>query len=390
MRLLFISFATVPFGSNDLLYYRCARSALRKGHTVMVSPYDWGKDNAREYEEIRREGAFVRLRPREVWASNLVLRQVQKMRTKCEDPRKRFKFVEGFRPDVVLLCDPGTYYMLSRPGVREYFLESEFPFITISQYNTENEPISPLLFDGARAFFQKAQSCVFVSNRNLEVARRQLCLPLENAVVLDNPPDLELWDCLPWPESPTPTFAMVARLDSAIKGQPIILDLLSKPPWTDRSWRLSLCGEGQDERYLRELVLFLRLENRVEFRGHVQGIQNVWRENMLLLMASSGEGKPLALTEAMLCGRPAVVTDVGGNIELIEEGLTGFVAEGPTTKGLRGAMERAWSAREKWAKMGQRAHRVVKERLTSRPEERLLSIIETVAQKAGAGTSAMR
>ena len=45
------------------------------------------------------------------------------------------------------------------------------------------------------------------------------------------------------------------------------------------------------------------------------------------MMCSAAEGKPLALTEAMVCGRPAVVTDVGGNAELIEDGITGFVAE---------------------------------------------------------------
>jgi glycosyltransferase involved in cell wall biosynthesis len=44
-------------------------------------------------------------------------------------------------------------------------------------------------------------------------------------------------------------------------------------------------------------------------------------------MASSGEGKPLALTEAMLCGRPAVVTDVGGNAELVSDRVTGFVTQ---------------------------------------------------------------
>lgn len=30
--------------------------------------------------------------------------------------------------------------------------------------------------------------------------------------------------------------------------------------------------------------------------------------------------------EAMLCGRPCIVTDVAGNTEVVEDGVTGFVA----------------------------------------------------------------
>ena len=52
---------------------------------------------------------------------------------------------------------------------------------------------------------------------------------------------------------------------------------------------------------------------------------------------------PLALVEAMLCGRTAVVTDVGGNAEWIEDGETGFVAEAATAKSFGAALkERGW------------------------------------------------
>src|SRR5262249_50251205 len=73
-------------------------------------------------------------------------------------------------------------------------------------------------------------------------------------------------------------------------------------------------------------------------------------------MASSGEGKTLALTEAMLCGRPAVVTDVGGNAELVCDGVTGFVAQSATPGDVRDALERSWVERKSWEEIGARAH----------------------------------
>ena len=59
----------------------------------------------------------------------------------------------------------------------------------------------------------------------------------------------------------------------------------------------------------------LQLKN-VHFRGHVNDIRAIWEQNHLLVLPSRYEGLPLALVEAMWCGRPAVVTDVGGNAEL--------------------------------------------------------------------------
>ena len=84
-------------------------------------------------------------------------------------------------------------------------------------------------------------------------------------------------------------------------------------------------------------------------------------------MASSGEGKPLALAEAMLCGRPAVVTDVGGNAELVNDSVTGFVAQSATLAGVRDALERSWVRRNSWAEMGARAHDLVARALDPPP-----------------------
>src|SRR5437763_3000966 len=47
----------------------------------------------------------------------------------------------------------------------------------------------------------------------------------------------------------------------------------------------------------------------------------------------------------ILCARPAIVTNVGGNAELLEDGRSGFVAPAPTIKHLNEAMERAWDRR---------------------------------------------
>ena len=72
----------------------------------------------------------------------------------------------------------------------------------------------------------------------------------------------------------------------------------------------------------------------------------------MLLMPSRGEGTPLALLEASYCKRAAVVTDVGGNAEIVTDEHNGFVADAPTVRSFSNALESAWKQKDNWEQMG--------------------------------------
>jgi glycosyltransferase involved in cell wall biosynthesis len=95
----------------------------------------------------------------------------------------------------------------------------------------------------------------------------------------------------------------------------------------------------------------------VRFAGHVNDGPGIWQTHQALVRPSRQEGLPLALVEAMLCGRPAIATDVGGIAELLVDGETGFLAAAPTVGALDAALERAWSARTDWPRLGAQAAR---------------------------------
>ena len=95
----------------------------------------------------------------------------------------------------------------------------------------------------------------------------------------------------------------------------------------------------------------------VRLAGHAR-VDEIWATHHALLMPSRHEGLPLALIEAMLCGRFGIVTDVAGNAELIDDNRTGFVAAAPQAACLDEAMERAWQQRHRWAEIGLAAAQV--------------------------------
>jgi len=355
MNILFILVSAVPFGPNDVLAYKAAEELLRLGHRVLMSPWDWEEQNASEYDLIQKKGAVLAMRHGYRRSDNFFVRHLQKVHHRIKDPLTEWQFVDEFGPDAIVINDMGTYHFLSVPGLMELLTERDVPFFTISHYNDENVYLTHS-YKKARSLFAKARRCFFVSGRNLAVARRQICYDFPQALVIHNPPNLQDWSYVPFPNSNRSRYCMVARLVCAVKGQALVLQVLSEPVWRDRDWSLSIFGKGPDEIYLREFIEYVGLRDKVKMCGFTDDVRSVWLGQQILVMASSGEGKPLALTEAMLCGRPAIVTDVGGNSELVSDGVTGFVAQSATVAGVRDALERSWVERSSWAAMGVRAH----------------------------------
>jgi glycosyltransferase involved in cell wall biosynthesis len=138
---------------------------------------------------------------------------------------------------------------------------------------------------------------------------------------------------------------------------------------------LSFFGAGRDEAFVKQAANFYGLGDRVRFPGYIRDVEAIWREHHLMVLPSRGEGLPLAVLEAMMCGRPAVATDAGGNSELVEEGVTGFLAQAATPLSLGEALERAWAARGQWEVLGQEAHRRARQIAGANPAGQLLKYV---------------
>ena len=102
---------------------------------------------------------------------------------------------------------------------------------------------------------------------------------------------------------------------------------------------------------LERLARKLGLSERVVFAGFA-AVEEIWAANHVLVMASRYEGLPLAMVEAMLCARPVVATDMAGHAEIIEDGLTGFLADAPTVGSMATALEPVWARRTEAEEVG--------------------------------------
>lgn len=135
-------------------------------------------------------------------------------------------------------------------------------------------------------------------------------------------------DDLPWTgargSAPTPlVFGTVGRLDP-VKGQDRLLEAFaSVAGQTDRPLRLVIVGDGPARACLVERAHALGLDDRVWFAGARSDVPALMRAMDVFVLPSLNEGISNTILEAMASGRPVIASRVGGNPELIADGITG-------------------------------------------------------------------
>ncbi len=86
-----------------------------------------------------------------------------------------------------------------------------------------------------------------------------------------------------------------------------------------------IVGQGVLEKPLKEKARDLGIADRVIFTGISRNIPKILAKSDIFVLSSLWEGLPLAAIEAMAAACPVVLTDVGGNNELVEFGKQGLI-----------------------------------------------------------------
>jgi len=243
-------------------------------------------------------------------------------------------------------------------GQRQIFYcrAARIPYVIICQKAMEDRCPLDKNRDRLRKSFSDAERVFFVSQHNLTVTEERLGQKLSNAEVVWNPFNVAYQPNLAWPALAEGRLrlACVARLWVRDKGQDILLKVLALEKWKKRAIEVHFYGSGLNAVGLAEMARMIGAE-QVKFCGFAEDVTEVWRQCHGLILPSRHEGLPLALVEAMLCERPSIVTDAGGNSEVLDDEVTGFMAHSATVGGVDEALERAWNRRAEWEKIGQAA-----------------------------------
>jgi glycosyltransferase involved in cell wall biosynthesis len=92
---------------------------------------------------------------------------------------------------------------------------------------------------------------------------------------------------------------------------------------------LGIVGDGSQRQSLEKLVADLNLTGHVTFYGRVEHskIQNCYDQYDIFLNASNADNLPGVILEAFASGLPVVSTRAGGIPHMVEDGMTGLLAD---------------------------------------------------------------
>lgn len=130
--------------------------------------------------------------------------------------------------------------------------------------------------------------------------------------------------------------------------------------------KLLIVGDGSERKNLESLSEKLEIKDKVYFAGMADYSKVPYFNNVLDVYAalSNYESFGVAIIEAQSCGKPVVVSNVGGLPEVVEDGKTGFVVE----------KKNAAAAAEKLEKLVLDAD--LRERMGSAGRERVLRLYD--------------
>jgi glycosyltransferase involved in cell wall biosynthesis len=105
-----------------------------------------------------------------------------------------------------------------------------------------------------------------------------------------------------------------------------------------REAKLVIAGEGSLRTALEQEITALKLEDRCQLVGHVDDVRPIHLALDLFVQASTYEGTPNAVLEAMALETPIVATNVGGTTELARDGVDALIVPPNDEQALTDAM----------------------------------------------------
>lgn len=154
-----------------------------------------------------------------------------------------------------------------------------------------------------------------------------------------------------WGRGRSKKIVCIGRL-VPLKRFELVIDAISALSEQHPDVHLLIAGSGPLESDLKQKVGGLGLNDRIHVLGHVKDTDALYRDASLFVLASTTEGAPIALIEAMAFSVPIITTAVGAIPEMIRHGKDAYVVPPDNLEALTEAIDFMMSHPEQGELMG--------------------------------------
>lgn len=170
------------------------------------------------------------------------------------------------------------------------------------------------------SFWKKASRVVAVSEFSRSLALKSYQVPID---VIPNGIDYESIHN-PTLEQHSPLRIAFAGRFVPQKNLPVLVEALAEVKELD--WQCKLLGDGQDRPQVEALIHEKGLQNKISISGWVkpQQVVEAFHHSDVLFLPSLTEGLPIVGIQAMASGLALLLSDAGGNREIVTENENGY------------------------------------------------------------------
>ena len=340
MRILLIDFWKVvnSTGGTEKVLCNMANEFIRRNHivTVVCNDIDYGKP----FFFLNKKVQFINLngtgKKEKLNVISIIKREILRMfgkldsenfyiKIKCNKNIQNIleKTILNARPDIIITFDPNSLAYL------EYVIKPKIPVIAMLHLSAKkffNNNMSKTLLNA----FSKVACVQTLIKEDVEIVRK--FLPNLKSIYIPNVVSMnEHKSCYKTYHK----IITVGRLDKKHKQQHLLLESFQKiATKVSPEWKVEIIGEANnktEEKYKKYLQNYLSknlLIDKICFTGPVKNVNAHLLKADIFAFPSAYEGMPLALTEAMAAGLPAIGYKSCPSVnELIIDGYNGFLCD---------------------------------------------------------------
>jgi len=135
-------------------------------------------------------------------------------------------------------------------------------------------------------------------------------------------------------------IALVGNMNSDVKGHPVLIAAAVEIVRLHSEVQFLLIGDGPKRADYETLVETAGLRQYFQFLGRRTDVPQILASCDIAVLPSLAEGLPNAVLEYLASGLPVVATGLGGNLEVIQDGMTGLLIPPRDAQALATAMMR--------------------------------------------------
>ena len=169
--------------------------------------------------------------------------------------------------------------------------------------------------------------------------------------------------------------AIVARLNP-VKGHRYFIEAAGLLKKRGVDAKFFIAGTGEEEARLKAQIADLNLGDTVTMLGFLSDVAPLMNLMDVQANCSYGtEATSLSLLEGMSLGKPAVVTDFGGNPGVIQDGVNGFLIPTHNAAAMADALQRLLTDTACYRQMQQNCFKIYEEKFTAAANARSVEAV---------------